>query len=240
MAAWHYATCGAVLGVIASTSAYAGAWTQPRGESQLIATFSVTSASSRFDDADSDSAFTKLEMRVYGERGLTDWLTLAGQAAYARSDLSQGGVIQVGGGTDVEGGVRVRLFQRGPLVASVQSGAAYVSGFAGARDPITGAPGWDWETRLQAGSSLEPAISGGFIDLQGAYRRRFGDAADEWRFDLSAGATFRDPWRIFVQSFNTIGVGAARAPFERARGHKVAVTLVRPIGRQALGDRVHF
>lgn len=235
---------GAFAVCAAAGQAWAGAWPLKPGQTQAITGFSLTTANERFDGPAAvlpDAQFRKLEGRLFFERGVTERLTFTGQAAYARSELDDGAAISVGGGGEIEAGLRATLWRGRRTVGALQAVIGGSTGFSGARDPVTGANGVDLEGRALFGLSLDDLLAGGFLDAQGAYRRRFGDAADEVRLDLTTGfAIGPTDWRFFIQSFNSFGVTDAVAPFERARLHKLATSFVSPLAKRTFGDGVQI
>jgi hypothetical protein len=66
------------------------------------------------------------------------------------------------------------------------------------------------DVRALYGRGFATAWGDAFVDLQGGWRRRFDDGADELRLDLTAGVRPAPRWLVMLQSFNTIGLRNAR------------------------------
>jgi protein XagA len=73
-----------VFCVLAAPAARAGAWVYPEGHGQAILTTEFARARNVYDASGRlvpSRPYRKLETRLYAEHGLTDWLTVIGQAS---------------------------------------------------------------------------------------------------------------------------------------------------------------
>lgn len=71
------------------SGARAGGWPLEPGTGEVIVSFTRLSADKRFDSDGTKrwtSHYTKLEVSPYAEYGLTNWLTLIGEAAWSRQE----------------------------------------------------------------------------------------------------------------------------------------------------------
>lgn len=209
--------------------ALAGAWTQPKGNGIAIATFGYSFAESRFDDTGQTvpaEDFRKAELRAYLEYGVTDWATLVAQPEWRNKKTGPGVGEQVDGIGRVDAGVRVRLWQDDSRVISVQA----TGRMPGAHDDLAPANGgdtdWEADARLLYGRGFPVFGRHAFTDMQLGYRVRFGAPADELRFDLTAGIDVTPRTMAIVQSFNSLSIGTAEAPFLMTREHKASLSVV--------------
>ena len=176
--------------------AQAGAWTLAPG-----AAFLSAGASYYANDA---GTFEQVSAATFFEYGLREGLTLGGSL---EGDFPVG----VASGQSARGALtlhaRRRLWvgeQGDPF--SVQLGAVLPVG-----DLVdTGQAQIDGERALDAralyGRGFATGRGDAFVDLQGGFRLRFDDGADEIRVDLTAGVRPAPRWLLMLQSFNTVGL----------------------------------
>lgn len=216
-----------ILGLAAlltPTAADAGAWTPEKGDGQVIVSGLYSEALEAFGDGghpEEIPVFRKVELGVYAEYGLTDWLT-----AIARTELKSEAVGTPMALEDARFGLsglgaRVRLWQGGGGVVSAE-----VSG----RVPTGGGRRWEGDPdaeidlRLLTGYGFGLGTWSGFIDVQGAYRLRPGATADEIRADLTLGVRPRPRLLWLAQSFNTLST--ASESLATRTEHKAQVSVV--------------
>lgn len=212
-----------------STPALAGAWTQQEGKGLVIATIAHSFADDGFGDAGQGEAvtdFRKTELRAYLEYGVTDWATFVAQPEWRDKKTGSGQGEEVDGLGRIDAGFRVRLWSDDSRVISVQA----TGRMPGASDELAPANGgdtdWEADARLLYGRGFQVLGRHAFTDMQLGYRVRFGAPADELRLDMTTGIDVTPEVLALVQSFNSVSVGVAKAPFVPTREHKVSASLV--------------
>ncbi|MFD1701812.1 hypothetical protein ACFSCV_02235 [Methylopila henanensis] len=239
------------------SSARAGAFTLPEGELKLFAVAFVQEGDQYFDRNGRPQPrdhFLKRELQLFGEYGWTDALTLF--AAASLQDISVRGEARsrrTGLGR-MELGFRRRLYSNDGWIVSAQA-SGLVSG-ARSSDDLAAIGETDDQVDIRAlvARSFEAFGGHGFVDLQAGYRARFGDPADEARFDATLGwRRSGSRWQWLAQSFNTFGLSRWNGPYPlRQRIHKLqtgalydltaalslyAAAFTTPAGRDALDER---
>lgn len=222
-----------LLLLLAPQSAFAGAWTMPRGKMQIIASTTWSAAKSSFDSSGSASVPAQFEKSLTSidlEYGWNDWLTLIAdpEYAYART-LRISGRVETDHDWAESGGVRIRLAHSfGVLSAEFTAKSAGAYAMDVARD---GAAGRQLETRLLYGTNFNLFGKRGYIDLECGYRWIAGPRADEIPVDVTVG--YRANWRTWLmfQSFNIIAMDNARPPYEYYRQHKLEFSTVTWLSR---------
>lgn len=240
--------------VLFAREAEAGAWTLPKGETQIITDATYSQATSGFDHrgkAGQSLQFQKLLVSLNGEYGWNDWLTLVLAPEYAHARLSKPGrKSERANDLGFLGGARIRLLQEHGILAVQVTAKA-----AGAFDmPVSagGAPGRQIEVRVLYGTNFTLLGQDGFFDAEIAQRWIAGPRADEVPIDLTVGLRISKRDQILVQSFNILAEGNARPPFGYYRSHKLSLSLVTdlrpglslasgayfsPAGQNALAER---
>jgi hypothetical protein len=190
----------ALAAVTAATSAQAGAWPMRKGEGQVITRYERQTADLAFDD---QGELRAIEPRwdeaatAFVEYGLTNRLTLQAKAGYARGADA---FTAYEGAAPLELGFRWTAIQGPRTVVSLYGGAispgegenaVYVS-----RKPSDG----ELEARLLVGRSGRWKRRNVFAEGQVARLWRFG-AADEVRFDSTAGVEVTPNWLLLMQSY---------------------------------------
>ncbi len=218
-----------VFAMMSAHEACAGAWTQQQGRGIAIATVAHSDADTRFlEDGTTGPAtdFQKTEARLYLEYGLTDWATLVAQPEWRHKETGPRQGETVNGLGRVDAGIRIRLWQNDTSVFSVQGSAR----MPGASDELAPANGgdteWELDGRLLFGRGFPVFGRHAFTDMQLGYRHRFGDPADELRFDLTSGIDLTPSILALLQSFNSVSIGTATGGFQQTREHKIAASLV--------------
>ncbi|HCM84328.1 MAG TPA: hypothetical protein PKW15_00920 [Alphaproteobacteria bacterium] len=194
-----------------STPAHAGAWTQKSGEGQVITSFSYYETDAAYnaksDRVSKTSSYHKSTLDVFAEYGLTDAYTLGLQTSYqwiyARNNL---GSFRENDLSDTSFFLRERIWHDDFNVLSLQQ-LFTVPGPYSTRNAA--APGYgqsDAEFRVLYGHSGVIGGNNYFLDIQGAYRKRFEGPADEVRMDITAGIKPNENFMLLAQSFNTLGM----------------------------------
>lgn len=212
--------------------AHAGAWTRPRGETQVIVKFDSMRADRAFDR---DGALVDLtaerrdsSLGALAEYGLTDRLTLQ-----LKGDWQSGedAYVDFEGRGPVELGLTWQAWRDDRTAMSLYAG--YAHGGEG-RNAGYAAPGQgeqDWEVRGALGRSFTagwgPIPEGSFFEVQAARRMREG-LRDEVRLDVTAGARPARGWMVLAQAF------AGQADDGGPRWLSVETTVVRDLGDWSL------
>ena len=222
-----------VLSMLSPVPASAGAWTQQQGNGIAIATLAYSEADTRFlDDGSTRRAtdFRKTEARLYLEYGLTDWATVTAQPEWRRKKTGPTQGENVNGLGRIDAGLRLRVWQGETSVLSIQ-GSVRMPGTSDDLAPANGGDTeWELDGRLLFGRGFPVFGRNAFTDMQLGYRFRFGDPADELRFDLTSGIDLTPSILALVQSFNSVSVGTATGGFSQTREHKLSASLVYRFG----------
>ncbi len=185
--------------------AWAGAWTQPEGKSQLITNFSFYKTTEKFSEDDGERQatprFTKYEINPYYEYGWRDGITLGGSTFLQR--LRQRG--EDGQTEDNEGigetelFARFRVWEDGPAIVSVQPLIKLPPVYRDGDGPKAGRREHDVELSLLGGYGFSWLGQDHYLGLRGGYRRRFGLIGDQWKFDAELGLRYDEHWMLRPQ-----------------------------------------
>lgn len=192
---------GIVLLAAGTPQAHAGAWTQKADGmyNRLAVNYAVITE--QFDawghrvPSSDNGEFTDWNLTYYGERGLTDRLTVVGSVPLKflqeQSDTLAGTrTLRNTSLGDLELGARYRLLAE-PAVVSVsvlgKLPYLYDENRASAIGPVPGNGQFDAETRLLVGRSLYPFGYGG---IEVGYRYRTEEPSDEYRYLVEYGGRF--------------------------------------------------
>lgn len=217
-------------------AARAGAWTQERHHWQIITSFESMHADAEFGatgERDPSAKFDKLYLKSLIEYGWSDSVTLFAAPEFVIAKSTRDGVVKPMRDSAIEIGVRNRLW-RGFGVASLQT--SYKS--AGPSD-LSRSMGGDSaqiaEVRLLYGTNLRFLGRDGFADIEVARRWVSRPRPDENLLDMAAGLWLDPRTMLMLQSFNTIGGGAAEPPYTDYRMHKLELSVIRRLsGRWSL------
>lgn len=215
----------ACLAILTPSATRAGAYTLPGGEAKVFLSGLATAGDHYYDGAGrlkSRSRFKKWDLQVYGEYGVTGFVTLFASTALERIRI---------GGTDrsrrsglgrSEFGARVKIVDADGWIASVQS-SGVVAGAKNSRElAVVGETDDQLDVRALVARSFTAFERPVFIDVQAGYRVRSGDPADEFRFDATVGLRAWPRVLLLLQSFNTFGRGRWSGPFPlKQRIHKM-------------------
>ena len=222
----------ALFGLLISWSgwpgkAYAGAWTLPAGDTQIISGVILSNATESFDDSGGTIPvyYRKILFQTYAEHGLTDDLTLVLSPEFAIAS-EQGPNQPLINANDfaIQGGLRYRLLNRFGIF-SVQ--ATYKS--AGAFDMSVSAnqdSGSEIELRFLYGLNFKLFGRDAYFDGEIAQRWINGARPDETPIDLTLGLHWSDKLTVMAQSFNIISAGNGDPPYRYYRSHKLELGLV--------------
>lgn len=220
------ASAAILASALSASPAAASAWTQEKGEGQVILT-GLYSNSTRGYDANGNSFdiadYKKAEAYLLVEYGLTDDLTLMVNPSFRHVGIEGAGDDTTGLGY-TELGARYRVAQSGNWVASVQ-GSVRIPGEK-RTDSLAqvGSTDAEYDFRALAGTSFKAGGMDGFLDLQGGYRLRDGDPPNEFHADISVGIRPAPRFQVIGQLFNTWSDGAGDGPFASYRYHNAYLT----------------
>lgn len=245
---------GSTLACISSgIQAWAGAWTLPAGDTQIISGAIYSTAAETFDDSGgaTPTYFRKLLLQSYAEHGLMDDLTLVLAPEYAiATETTPKGTLVHASDFAVKGGLRYLLTDS---IGIVSAQASYKT--AGAFDMSVSAnhdSGSEIEFRLLYGKNFTVFGREAYVDAEIAERWIAGARPNETPIDLTLGLHWSDKLTFMAQSFNIIAGGDSRLPYRYYRSHKVEfATLQRlwkgvylesgayfsPIGQNSLVER---
>ena len=193
-----------------ASQAYAGAWTQAQGDTQIIMTGAYYSASDLYDNrghTQSQPAYSKYELSPYVEYGLSDDITLGGNLSLqdATQSRSGGTPAQTNWGLgDSEFFVRKRLWQQNGFVASIQPLIKLPSPESSTLDqPMLGGSHPDLALGLSGGYGFSAYGLNHFVDVDTQYRYRFGPSHNQMKIAAIAGVHVSDKWLLMPQLFLT-------------------------------------
>jgi hypothetical protein len=211
-----------MLALAAPGAAHAGAWLQEAGAGLYILSYRHVDLGRAYGDDGGrlDDPFTKREIELYGETGLTDDLTLVTKARWLSARTAFDSTQGFGDG---EIGLRAPLWRGEWLVASAQATAIIPGGAAAGGNPLLGSPRFGGEGRLAAGGPYKAWGRWGFWQAEVAYRHRGGAPPDEIRLDLATGITVTDRLQLTVKHHSIWAERGAGAPFRPWRQHKAAL-----------------
>jgi hypothetical protein len=246
----------ALLGIAATPhAAVAGAFTLKPGEVKAFLTGYVMSGDEYFDRKSkrrSRGRYEKRELQVFVEYGALDGLTLFGSTALQQIEARDGGVHDREGLGRSEAGARARLWSQEGWILAAQA-SAIVAGAKGSNLAAIGETDDQADVRGLVARSFEAFGKPAFLDIGAGYRWRSGDPADEVRIDVTFGVRPVERLLLLVQSFNQIGTGRWKGPYElKQRIHKLqgaaifdlndtwsifAAAFFTPIGQDCLDER---
>lgn len=213
--------------------ALAGAWTQPRGEGQVIIKFEDMRADEAFDPSGAAVVLPggrrDRSIGVFVEYGLTDRLTLQFKTDWQSGEDA---FVDYDGRGPLEVGVTWQVWRDDQGAVSLYGGHASAGDGRNAGYAAPGIGDGDWEVRVSAGRGAD--VGGGrwtpdraFIELQAARRMRDG-LPDETRIDLTMGGHFAERWMVLAQAFG------GRADGPGARWLSIETSIVRDLGPWSL------
>jgi hypothetical protein len=190
-----------------SPDAFAGAWTQARGEGRAIITGSYYGATDFYTNhgsRQSQPRYSKYELNPYIEYGLYDDVTLGANLSLQRAAQQvPGGAEQTNWGVgESEFFLRKRLYQHGGLVASVEPMVKLPTPDSGGV-PKLGGPHAD--VGLGGSVGYGQALFGynHFANVDTQYRHRLGAQHDQVRISATLGVGVAPQWVLMPQLFMT-------------------------------------
>jgi hypothetical protein len=224
----------AVMALPAAPAALANPWMQQEDHGFAITTLSYYRAQvgpADHNPAQGDGPFTRWSLYEYGEYGLTQDLTFGINLGQEHN------AVETSTGTiDREGPSLAELFLRRALWTdpdSVLSVQGLVKLPVGDRDvnPPLGDNQVDAEARLLYGHGFDLAGLPGFLNIEGAYRYRGDEPADQLRANTTLGVHLAPDWMALVQLDDLVsrrGTGAGGWDYNL---HTVGVSTVYDLTR---------
>ncbi len=211
---------------IATTPAWAGAWTLPQGQGQAIETLYGWGGFGAPYGGSASPRETKFGAQTYVEYGLTEGLTAVGEISGESYGLSSPTKDRYFGFDYSGGGLRAKLWADDAWAFSLEA-SAYASGAHAADRPAqAGNTGPAADVRAQAGHNLSLFGAPAFLDAQAGYRLRTEGPPSEWHGDLTLGVSVTPRVQILAQAFNTVSTGAGAPGFSAWEAHIGEISLV--------------
>jgi hypothetical protein len=218
-----------------SSAAWGGAWTLPQGAGQMVVTDTASQASRAFDSSgklQSVPRYTKEELQVLMEYGVTDWLTAIVSPGLQYVNIAAPvGARRAGIGYTELGG-RARVLQGANWVLSGQTTVRVPGTYDAGNPAAIGYTGVEVDVRGLFGIGFGAFGMPAFVDIQLAQRFRTGGPPDEARVDLTFGLRTARQWLVLAQSFNVISEGSGSALFPAYNYHKLQLSGIYEIDRQ--------
>lgn len=204
--------------ILASSGAYAGAWTQGQGQGVAIVTANYGSSDHLWDNAGTKRRqpdYDKATLNPYIEYGYADGTTIGGSAQLVR--VHQDAQLGIAENTryglgDTEIFVRQRIIDFGGLVFSVQPMIKLPSPDNSNASPKIGSDNLDAGIAGLAGFGFDMFGYHHFADMGMEYRHRFGDPKDQVRTSATLGIGVADSWTIMPQLFITHRTNSPNVP----------------------------
>ena len=195
--------------------AFAGAWTQDKGNTQIILTGSYYGANKLWDNSghkQSQPSYGKYELNPYLEYGLQDGLTAGASLTLQRThqDKAAPGVFSASAGQsnwgmgDSEFFLRKRVFQNGTYVLSVEPMVKVPSPESAADQPRIGSSHYDAGVGVSGGYTFEAYGHQHYADIDTQFRHRFGAPHDQVHLAGTLGINVAPQWTIMPQTFVTL------------------------------------
>jgi hypothetical protein len=218
-----------VFGITQPLPSLAGAWPQPEGEGLAILQLTpYTAEVDRFGPGGERLAgggsYRRIEFAPYVEYGLTRRLTVVVQP---RMQTVWGDVGTATGLAQTNLALLYALHLGERDAFAIQAGIGTPG--VGGDDPRVAEPNADYELRLLYGRSVAFGGVEAFGEIQAAFRRRSGAAADELRLDLTAGLMPAPGWMLLAQGFSTFGLRNADPGGADYDMHRVQLSVVRDL-----------
>ena len=199
--------------IIATSAAHAspGAWNQPEGKGQLIATASYLRTEERFDTQGrraAQPAYTQYELNPYVEYGLTREWTVGANLFLQRAATSANSSFGLG---DSEFFIRRQLWRTDTYAFSLQPLLKLPSPAPG-KTPALGSRTPDIGLSTLSGVNFRAFGRNHYAELESGYRHRFGAAGDQMRLNATLGLSITDTLTLMPQMFQTWRAQKAIAP----------------------------
>lgn len=193
-----------VAALLISTNAFAGAWTQDPGKSQLIITNSYYTTDEKFDNNGfliRQPRYSKHEINPYFEYGLYEGITVGANLSFQRASQSDQTNWGIG---DSEFFLRARVFKRGGFVISVEPMVKLPRLASTDDSPMLGGSYPDVGLGLLGGYGFSLFGQHHFTALDLQQRHRFGSPQNQFRLTESLGIGLSENWMVLGQAFATL------------------------------------
>lgn len=186
-------------------TAWAGAWTPPKGQGVFIQTTTQSYATQGFGDSgaiDQAINFRKTETQAYMEVGINDRIALIGQASLQDQDITNRfGQYKYFGVGEVGVGMRMKAWERNNWVLSVQPSIFYEGQNENYSQLKERSDRPAVELRALLGYAALLNETPIYFDAQIARRTGFSIIPDSWRADFTAGIRMSDHFELTSQVF---------------------------------------
>jgi hypothetical protein len=181
----------------------ADAWLQPVGKGIVVSGVSVY-RTDIFYDRDGKRldvpSFSKTEMRVYGEYGVSDAWTVGASDALMllTQDDRAGSRYENSGEAGLELFARRKLWQHDAMVLSVQPSLRMPAHHQelSARAPVGAPDEWQSSVEIQSGYGFDAFNLHHYVTLGLGMRARYSQAHDQWTAKLAGGFTLHPDWEL--------------------------------------------
>jgi protein XagA len=216
----------ALIGLSASSAAFAGAWPQDAGHGLVIVTATGSNSAKGYDANGKvvDIAdYKKREAFALIEYGLTDKITLIAQPSFRHVSVQGGSTSDGLGYTDL--GARALVAKGKSSVFSLQA-TARIPGVR-RQDSLAqvGSTGAETDLRGLGATSFKIGKADAFLEAEGSYRFRFGAPPNEVHADVTFGVRPVPKVLLLAQSFNTWSDGRGRGVFDKYRYHNMQASV---------------
>lgn len=220
----------AAIGLLALPGvAHAGAWLMQEGHGQAVVTGTASRPTQAFDSTRSmvsTPRYSKTELGILFEYGITDWFTAIMSPGVQHVTIAAPVDASRSGWGYSEFGGRFRVTQGNSWILSAQT-TMRVPGTSDAANPAAiGYTGHEIDVRALFGTSFQIGAWPAFIDLQAAQRFRTGGPPDEFRFDTTFGVRPHPQWMILTQTFSVVSQGSGSVLFPSNDYHKLQMSVV--------------
>ncbi len=186
------AVLGLALGVLCALGT-AGASPWPREPGRLFvstkANYFTTAGGAPLPGAVDPPRFERIDSDVYGEFGLGSGVTLGAKIVYGDASFYDGFKTEsVAGFAEIEGSVQYTAMRNREDALSFKLTGATPTRFEEGGRPGVFSDGVDLEARALYGRDLFAGPFKLYATAEAAFRRRFGDGADQLRADILIGA----------------------------------------------------
>jgi hypothetical protein len=208
-----------VAPLAARDRALAGAWTEPEGGAYARITGAAIETRERFDaagrrvafgagtPAGDDASYRSRDVRLYGEYGFRDGVTLFGSIGYKILESGPPGArAEASGLADAVLGARLSL-QRHPAPVSLSLEAKIPTGYEPEDEPALGSGTIDVAARVLAGYSFGRA----YATADAGFRVRAGGFRDELLYSGEVGSRLVGPAyaRVVVRGEHALGAATS-------------------------------